>query len=194
MIGPTGLVQKIKYVVDQTDSVEILRIALDSKLVPVFQHVWIKDSTDSHELFALLASHTSSRDDFAAYYMSVDDDGSVVGPYSPLMFKRLTEEQRTHIATKAKNWKIGEVDSAGKREATLIDNLRKGKWSTLLLDMFSLFHPLHMPPDNQGSYEDTGMHIVTAAPKTKAGTVNINIQHKKVEPSQATRRVARLGP
>ena len=139
VIGPTGLVQKIKDVVDQTDSVEILRIALDAKLVPVFQHVWIKDSTDSHELFALLASHTSSRDDFAAYYMSVDDDGSVVGPYSPLMFKRLTDEQRTHIATKAKNWKIGEVDSAGKRDATFIDNLRKGKWSTLLLDMFSLF-------------------------------------------------------
>ena len=60
VIGPTGLVQQIKDVVDQTDSVEILRIALDAKLVPVFQHVWIKDSTDSHELFSPLASHTSS--------------------------------------------------------------------------------------------------------------------------------------
>ena len=118
------------------DFIQLLTVAIDSRLAPLYRHVLHRQTQDSHEIFTLTGPVISQLDKYFAYMLSVHDDGGERGPHLPDVFAAFSPDLKAQVVEKVKSFRV---------DATFVTGFKKGDWikagnrESIIVRLFDLF-------------------------------------------------------
>ena len=138
--GLEGVLARLRLA--SPDPVLLLKVAVDSRLSPMWKHVFHKRSSDPHEIFTLVAPAIASLPTFLSRMLSTSDDGVLCGAWPRESYDLMPLPMQKQINDRAKSFNA----LAASNDAKLLDDLKRANWQVcgatstgILMRLFALY-------------------------------------------------------
>ena len=138
--GLEGVLARLRLA--SPDPVLLLKVAVDSRLSPMWKHVFHKRSSDPHEIFTLVAPAIASLPTFLSRMLSTSDDDVLCGAWPRESYDLMPLPMQKQINDRAKSFSA----LAASNDAKLLDDLKRGYWQVcgttstgILMRLFALY-------------------------------------------------------